>query len=254
MKRRIKPALFWLLVVGLLCLSGCTYQDPLLTTAWGQRDSYALFTPINPTTDEHERAGCWSTALAQILYYHRLLPTGTVAYTTTGSEIGNHVYTIDEDLNFVFDWQLFVDSIGLFTPQESVTQVAQYVYYTSIVIQKDFGTGTYLLSHISRAAAIAQYYGCEAHLFDSNILGTGLIKQIIIAELDAMRPVMMHLRNCEHTLYHAVVVDGYTMTSGDFFIHINMGREGTDDGWYMFDEPILNWNDTVYRKIITIKP
>src|SRR5689334_17210302 len=48
---------------------------PLLHTHWYQDGPFARFTP------QQERLGCWSTAYAQILFYHRLPPTGHVAYT-----------------------------------------------------------------------------------------------------------------------------------------------------------------------------
>ena len=71
-----------------LFLSGCSLEtsgkekDYLLNTQWDQVDKYAKFCPDN------NRAGCWSTAMAQIFYFHRMKPTGEVDYlTTTGYKV-----------------------------------------------------------------------------------------------------------------------------------------------------------------------
>ncbi|WP_350340156.1 C10 family peptidase [Paraflavitalea speifideaquila] len=46
----------------------------LLKTNWDQYGLYTKYTPNN------EVLGCWSTAMAQILYHHRLRPSGLVNY------------------------------------------------------------------------------------------------------------------------------------------------------------------------------
>jgi hypothetical protein len=49
----------------------------LLRTEWDQADIYSKHTPTQV------RLGCWSTAIAQILYYHKLSPKGKVNYQCT---------------------------------------------------------------------------------------------------------------------------------------------------------------------------
>lgn len=226
-----------------LVLSSEPINQLPLATRWGQRNEYTRFSPDNL------RLGCWSTALAQILYYHRLVPTGTVSYKcSTG-------YAVSEDFDaYTFDWSLFVNGFDVNTPEESINEVARYVYFTSVAIQKDYGTGTYVLGHSERAAAIAEHYNCDTVLYSSSSYSMGQLKQIIVQEIEASRPVMMHMRDLSHVSYHAVVVDAFREENGKFMVHINMGWEGSSDGWYDFDSPILNYNDTGYRKIMTIRP
>jgi len=60
---------------------------PLTTTEWGQRWAFAQFAPPNPAPRDqglHERLGCLSTALAQIMFFHRRCPAGAVDYTAPG--------------------------------------------------------------------------------------------------------------------------------------------------------------------------
>jgi hypothetical protein len=227
----------------------CEKNSYLLKTTWGQRDRYAKYTP------ENKRLGCWSVALAQILYFHRLAPNGTVSYLCSKKGC-----SIKEKLGEnKFSWGLFVDKFDDKTSPTSQNEVAKYIYCTSVAIQKDFGTGSYVLKkHAQRAAAIARYYGCETKLYDNKKYSLSRIKQIIKREINARRPLMLHLRALSADLsdkdYHAVAVDGYRIRKGKFWIHINMGHKGSDNGWYDFAQPILKYNDNNYRKIITIRP
>ena len=216
--------------------------EPLLETNWGQRNEFARFSPRNL------RLGCWSTAIAQILYYHRLAPHGSVQYECSDST------PIDEDFDLhTFDWDLFVNRIDAGTPEESIDEVALYCYYASVTVQKDFGTGTYVLSHAGRALAVSDHYDCTATMYPSSH-PLDQTRQLIRDELNAGRPVMMHMRDLAHVSYHAVAVDGYLTIEDQLWIHINMGWEGSSDGWYDFDEEILDYDDNGYRKIMTIVP
>jgi len=80
----------------------------LLKTQWYQDGPFAQFTP------NHERVGCWSTAYAQILYYHRLKPTGRVKYDCSSGE------TVDVNLDaYRFDWNQFADEVSAATPKKA---------------------------------------------------------------------------------------------------------------------------------------
>jgi len=231
------------IVAGVLLCGPNAQAEPLLTTEWGQRDAYATYSP------DHQRLGCWSTALAQILYFHRLAPFGAVSYPcSTGC-------SISEDFDsHSFDWSLFVDRIDASTPAASIQQVARYCYDTAVTIQKDFGTGTYVLSHSRRAAALEDHYHCTTEVREAWLLyPVSAIEEDIIEELDAGCPLMLHLRDKQDN-YHAVAVDAYRFAGSTCQVHINMGWEGDDNGWYNFREPILQYDDNGYRKIITVRP
>ncbi|MBN2580234.1 MAG: C10 family peptidase [Pirellulales bacterium] len=239
-------AFFALILPLTASLSRAAVTTPLLSTTWGQdgASTYALYSPA------HWRLGCWSTAFAQILYYHRLLPHGSVTYDCT-----DYGYHVSENFNsYSFNWNLFVNSINGSTPQASVQQVAKYSYYAAVTIEKDFGTGDYILSHNARANALEDHYNCTTAVHSAWLLyPISAIEDDIEEELDVGYPVMLHLRD-NNDNYHAVAVDGYRTQGGEFQVHINMGHEGADDGWYNFEDPILGYNDNSYRKIVTIRP
>ncbi len=212
-----------------------------LTTRWGQRDDFARFTPDN------HRAGCWSTAFAQILYYYRLQPYGSVRYTTTTG------YQLDEDFDATpFDWSLFVDEITESTSEISINEVAQYVYFTAVVIQKDFNTSTYVLSsNQDRIDALESHYDIEGGYHSITDTPFETLKRVIFDEIAQCRPVFLYLTHPD--IGHAVVVDGHTTIDGIEYIHINMGGEGINDGWYDIDAPTLLESYEI-KRVITLNP
>ncbi|HEY0110558.1 MAG TPA: hypothetical protein VGB67_13055, partial [Fibrella sp.] len=84
----------------------------LLATQWKQMGGFEFYTP------DSLRVGCWSTALAQIVYYHRLKPFGQVVYTSRQG------YVVNESLDStLFNFDLFAPFINSTTDQATVDQL-----------------------------------------------------------------------------------------------------------------------------------
>jgi peptidase C10-like protein len=125
----------------------------LLKTQWYQDGPFAQFTP------NHERVGCWSTAYAQILYHHRLKPTGRVTYDCSSGQ------KVDIDLDaYRFDWNQFADEISAATPKKAAEQLAQYSFATAVVVQKDFGTDHYKRV-LSSVADLETHFAVDAEIY-----------------------------------------------------------------------------------------
>lgn len=232
-----------IIILKIFIFSGET-DKPLLITKWGQRDEYAKFSPKNL------RLGCWSTAFAQILYHYRLTPSGGIIKyrTTTG-------YKLEENIGeYKFNFDKFINEITTISSQESIDEVAKYIYFCSLIIKKNFGTEDYLLKHAERADKIAEYYNCITNYYSNEKYSLDEIKKIVINEIDEKRPVFIHLRNLSKNKFHAAVIDAYKIEDNRLIVHINMGHKGKDDGWFDFDKPILEYTDNKYRKLITIRP
>lgn len=207
---------------------------PLLSTKWGQYNEYAKYAPYN------RRVGCWSTAFGQILYHHRLAPlAGRVRYDCTEMNV-----TISEDLS---SYQFDMDKLS-----KSLDQVARYLYAVSVIIQKDYGTYSYRLSHLQRAQIVEKYFYCTTELH-TDLLPERL-NTLVRSEIGNGRPVLIHLRNKAKILYHAAVIDGYKKEGNTFRFHINMGRGGDDDDWFDLSDTIQGYDDISYHRIVTIKP
>ena len=237
--------LFVLIAVGFFCIAhGDEPQtvEPLLRTQWGQREEYAAFAP------RQQRVGCWSTAIGQILRLHGLSPRGDVQYRTSAGT------SLKLDLeSHEFDFRKLADSLTTRTPVAHKREVAGYLYCVSLAIQKDFGTGSYVLSHRARADAVSRHFGCTATLHETPTKSLRQLGALIKSELDERRPVMVHVRSRKKQ-YHAVAVDGYRIQNGVFYIHVNMGHGGKEDGWYRSDRALTIYDDIPYRKVMTITP
>jgi hypothetical protein len=212
-----------------------------LKTSWDQEGVYAKYAP------DHWRLGCWPLAIAQILYYHRIQPHGFASYkSSTG-------YVINEDLNYHFKWKLFVRKVDSNTPAESVDEVSKYIYFASVIFQKDFGTNIYVEN--SDPHWLDGHYNCSFIEYDSSEHSLDEIKSIIMKEIDHKRPVLLNIKSLSKIgLAHAVVIDGYRENNDEFFIHIVFGANGDYDDWYNFYTAIRELDDNSFRHIMTIKP
>ena len=217
----------------------------LLETRWYQYGEFAKFAP------DGLRIGCWSTAIAQILYYHRLKPRGKVSYKTS---LG---YGIDVGLDsHAFNWDLFTNSIDSNTSQASIDEVAKYSYFASVVVGCNFGAGGYVGPISRMKSELEAHYNCEVNDYyytnSSFLVRQKQIKDLVVNEIDHFRPLLLYLHSPGH-LTHATVLDGYRIKNNEFWVHINMGWGGMDDGWYNLFKDI-RFGDLRHRKILTIKP
>jgi hypothetical protein len=258
MKRKYKISVSIFSLLGLSYLFACTsfpfFPDKtkclpdnncLLKTHWQQMGGFEKYTP------DSLRTGCWSTALAQIVYYHNLKPYGHVAYTSRQGYIINE--TIDSSQ---FNFNLFTPYIDTATSQETANQLAKYNYYAALAVQKDFGTDRYM-NKLAPASLLSKHYKIKAeryiawHKLVPNTLGK--LEKIIYNEINDKRPVFLHFANLKD-FGHSVVVDGYCYKDGAFMIHTNQGQGGPDDGWYNFYRGILRPDDNALRVVYTFKP
>jgi len=216
------------IVVSAVAQSNMLYTTdigPLLTTQWGQRGAYAKFTPTKV------RTGCWAAALAQILYYHRVQPSGEVTFWHEGGQ-SNKVVALDHQ----FDWSLFVNSISNATAMASQDEVATYTYYTYLAINEKVAAPTNVqprtpFSDLARPG-LKKYFKCSTRRVRSGDAGgMDAVKKTVVSELTAKRPMMLYAHP------HAFVIDGVRIGEKGFEVHLNCGWGGVDNKWYVFDQP-----------------
>lgn len=202
-------------------------------------------------TPDSLRVGCWSTALAQIMYYHRLKPYGRVFYTSRNG------YKIDETLDSgSVNFAHFAATIDSSTPDGAKDQLAKYSYYAALAVQKDFGTDRYM-NKLASASLLEKHYAVEVRRYISwhkllpNTLGK--LEKVIYDEINNKRPVFLHFANLKD-FGHSVVVDSYRYEGDSFVVHINQGQGGPTDGWYAFYKGILRDDDNALRVVYTFKP
>lgn len=175
--------------------SGCmTDKECLTQTHWQQMGGFEKFTP------DSLRTGCWSTALAQIAYFHKLKPFGKVNYRSRQG------YVIDEKIDSLpFDFNLFAPAIHSATPPETVNQMARYNYYAALAVRKDFGTDRYM-NKLAPADLLEEHYRFKVkryiawrHLVPNTL---GKLEKIIYQEINAKRPVFLHFADLKNWAFH----------------------------------------------------
>merc|ERR1712032_497516 len=214
--------------------------------------------------------GCESAAIAQIMYYHGLCPRGSISYEAPGfTETGMNFSAAEID--GLCDWNRFVSSPPNSTTDPSTKIVARYLYAASLVVEKKWGTGSYMLSHAASARAVEEHYRVIIEIVSANTVVTLRdLEQAIVVDITVGRPLKLHIASIqrgagpEHS--HHVVIDGYRSANSKFWVHLNVGHSGFDDGWYDFEQPIcllhyqngtlpasgdcaFNYDDTQYKEI-----
>jgi hypothetical protein len=214
--------------------------------------------------------GCWSTAYAQILYYHRLTPHGHVRYDCANG------HKIDVDLGqFAFQWERFPNAVTPSTPKLHAEEAARYCFATAVAVRKDFGTDAYkrMLSSVQDLEA---HYDVEAEIYVhlgehlpvsradleakakaeniSNVVDRAQILTLLSRELAARRPVYFHFGNLRG-FGHSTVIDGMRTDGPRHWVHINYGAaECERNRWYELFAPIAHPEDEALRAFVTIRP
>jgi len=221
-------------------------EGPLIKTRWDQTGLYASKSPV--IRGQHVRVGCWSTAIGQIINFHRLEPYGKVRYVCRNGIV------IENDLDArVYNWSRMSVCLTNTSPKEEVEEVSTLLYDVATVIQKDFDTDTYVIDETKMVLELQEHFRCYAEAVSTNNIGRR-IKDYIAQELDARRPCMLYMEDIKRTTGHAVVIDGWRRDGNTFLVHLNMGWEGKDDGWYDFDQPINVFNNPSFRLVLSIRP
>ena len=256
--KKVKWTIITLVIIigGLYIFSGTALTEPsfkkypasdsvLLKTHWQQMGGFERCTPA------HMRLGCWSTAYAQIMYYHRLKPFGHVAYTS------RHGYRINEVMDSTqINFSKLAPSIDSNTDDSTINALAKYNYYAALAVQKDFGTDSYM-HKLASASLLETHFRVKVSRYISwqNSLPNthAKLEAVIRKEISNKRPLFLHFANLED-FGHSVVIDGYKQIGNQFFVHLNQGQGGSQDGWYDFDQDLLRKEDHKLRVIYTIKP
>lgn len=220
---------------------------PFLTTEWQQMGGFNKFTPQN------ERIGCWGTAFAQILYHHKVKPSGEVEYVCSNGTNINESFD-----SYSFDFDVFESKLDSASDDLSIDQMAMYNFFTAACVRKDFGTGNGSILHKTKVGKeLESHYPVSTNWYVS-MKGqypytNGKLQTVIVRELNQKRPIYFYFWDGGQ-YGHAAVIDGYKKKKGKFLVHINQGQGGEGNDWYDFNDSILHEGDMHTRFIYTIKP
>ena len=245
-----------ILSIALLVPHFCFSQKPrkdisgdyLLQTKWDGTKPFNIYAPNNHTL------GCHSVALAQILFFHKLAPSGNVKYVCS-----NRIQVNEDISGYAPSWELIARVITDSTKQESIDETAKYMYYVASIVKKDFGTDNYIPCNDYHKSEVESHFNCLYHPYAKEINSNlaGILKgddgfyAIIKREIDSERPVGLYYTN-KKVIGHAVVIDGYIVKNETIFVHANFGWGGKADGWYLLNEDLPK--DIKLLLLITVLP
>lgn len=223
--------------------------EPLLDTRWGQLQPYNRYCPFMVEMSDNGAAsatGCMTTALAQIMRYHKWPLRGQgstfmkvrrgLAYDDTVIKYYDHTYDWDVMYAHRNDYPYTISSDGkrriYSTNETSVHNVSQLMFDLGVALRTEYGS--------SSGAATIRILPALLNHFDYDP-GMRLIRRsdlssfeewndIVIEELQAKRPVYLDGINDDRTIGHAFVCDGY---DGNGFFHINWGWDGTSNDYFL---------------------
>lgn len=203
---------------------------PLTTSTWTQGVPFANHTPtyINDNgKTAHAPVGCVSTAVAQVLYFHKyakIPETGIPGYTQTSGEFSGTVF--DALPYREFNFSQMKDSYSSYTTTEG-TLIGDFMEYVNRALKARFGKdGTYV-SPESVPALFRKYFGYLSTAVHRQTCGATEFENYIYNDLAQGLPVW----TAGHSMpgRHSFVIDGY---SYDDFFHINWGWSGSCNGYF----------------------
>lgn len=230
--------------------------DSFVASRWGQdtvsgKKVFNLFTPKNYV------CGCVATMLAQMMRYWQW-PKSSVAAKT-------YMCTIDGARSYrtmmggIYDWSSMPH-----TPEASITDaqctaLGKLTYDIGVAVQMQWssqGSGAYLSEAQRRLADTFGYAQSHTLIYhDKDPYSLEKFKRIVIPNCEARLPVGMGIYGAKAG-GHAVVIDGYGYSDGEFFIHINCGWRGSQDAWYAPPEIVTSTYtfDVIDGLIFNISP
>lgn len=188
--------------------------DPLILTEWGQQRPYNLDLNNCPT-------GCVATAMAQLMYYHRL-PEGKMLKDLPNGYPATF-----------FQWNKLKLQYTADDMSDEALEVSRLMRYIGYAVNMSYGSTVSLAYNTDAAGAFVQYFGFSNTLrhIKRNSFTTEQWEEIIYNELREQRPVYLAgtawgENNVETS--HAFICDGYE----DNYFHINWGWDGMSNGYF----------------------
>lgn len=215
---------------------------PMLTAKWGQRKPYYNLTPtVNGT---HCKTGCSCVALCQVMHYWKKPITPVPSLPSYISSFRGVTITVPELPSDKFHWNYIKDSYsGSYTADEaySVAKLMRYVGQAEHMGYTTEASGA-STDDILYAAKLFGY-NRNAKRLDRDDYTDAEWAALILAELNAGRPIVYTGFNSSHTVGHAFNLDGYRASDKKY--HINWGFNGNSNGYYAlnaFNPPNNNFN------------
>ena len=201
-----------------------TPVSPLLTCRWNQGAPYNAQCPLDGSV--HSVTGCVATAMAQVLYYHRMENSRELGATEAYTESGKTVEALPAT---TLDWSLLIDDYSDTYTETQQQAVATLMQYAGAAVKMDYSASlsTALAKDIPAAFCSCFGYDADVAVAHRNDYTYDDWVDLVYGELATNGPVLYTGQSAGGG--HAFVVDGY---EEDDFFHVNWGWGGTADGYF----------------------
>lgn len=216
--------------------------DPLLgNIEWGMESPYNSKCPMvySEFWSGQAHTGYVSTAMGQLMYYHRWPVKGT----------GSHKY-FDEDgskdtlsANFsatTYQWDLMRPHITNDSSSQAIDAVSTLLFHAGVATDMTYGQASYT-EFTKIAPALIRYFGYDASMgyYQRDYFTEEEWDEMLKTELSEGRPVL-YGGYSDDGGKRLVVIDGYNEQG---LFHVNWGDDGNSNGYFSLDNlASSNWS------------
>jgi len=201
--------------------------SPLVQSKWSQstvngNNTYNYYTP------NYYVCGCVSTAGSQIMRYHQW-PTASVSAGTYTCFV-DEAATSKTMLGGTYSWTSMPLVPSYSTTLAQRQAIGKLTYDVGVASYMKYASNESGAYESNLAKAFMDRFGYDSARLILEVSGVdGYLQQAVLPNLDAGFPVAFHIKG---SVGHEVVGDGYGYSSGDLYVHLNMGWAGSYDAWY----------------------
>ena len=209
----------------------------LLTTLWEQGTPFNDLCPQNKNGG-HYPTGCVSTAMSQIMYYHKypVQGQGSRTYSFQADDRVGDLISVDFGAT-TYDWEHMLPLYGINDSQQAKTAVATLMFHAGVAVEMTYNTsGSGAYPSEARHGLIQYFrYNPNTELLYRDYYSVEEWMRIVYTELNAKRPIL-YGGSDKKSGGHAFVIDGYDENG---LVHVNWGW-GADGGNGYYDIALLN--------------
>ena len=214
--------------------------DSLVAAHWGQRTDTGYSNTGDPCFNYHTPnnypCGCVATPIAQLLWYWQYpksIPPGVSRCKVDGAETS--LSYGGEGYNYAA-----MPPIAAGADEATRMAIGTLTYDCAVAMHSWFApasTFAYGMFSFVQLREVFGYASAVGYVPSDSIAPTEVVKNAIIANLDAKCPVMITLTNTRH-LGHQALIDGYGYHGGKLYFHFNLGwcNVNKEDCWYELDD------------------
>ena len=234
--------------------AGTTTTGGWTITKWKQEAPYNKFCPMDKTTNQRSVTGCPSTAMGQILNYHRT--TNHTKFLAQDRYFHNYTnqYWVDDDwAEFQFlsfeQLNIYLDSIetkyasGRELTSDEKAALSLACGFACKTVYSSAGSGTF---GVNQAYDAYVKFGFQGLTFMDSAFSDDEIRNKMIENIKIGLPVHLATVNEAWNSGHNVVCDGYRDNG---YFRLNMGWGGSADNWYSLPQG-FPYSLTVFEGIV----